>query len=315
MYKDILNKIKEFNTITIFRHERPDGDAVFSAYALKQFINDNFKNKKVYLVGNDKYDVIKSDFKVSDSIIKKSLCFILDTATKERVDDKRCFDLGKYIIKIDHHPTYENYGNINYSDDTMPAACAYLTDIFLSKTFSKYRISNNTSKYLLSGIITDTLCFKTVSCNQKTFLLTSKLLEICKTNISDINYGLFKISKNEYLSISKLRNYVKFDKNVAYIIVNQKDIDNIGMSYLDIKNNVDILSGIENIKIWGIFAYNKKTKLYDGSIRSINGYVINTIANKYNGGGHKYAVGVKSLKLSQIKALIKDLNSVKSLIK
>lgn len=315
MYKELIKKIKESKTITIFRHERPDGDAVFSSYALKQFLNDNFKDKKVYLVGNDKYDVIKSDFKVSDSIIKNSLCFILDTATMVRVDDKRCFELKPFTIKIDHHPVYEKYGDLNYTDEDMPAACAYLASIFMSKEFKKYKISNKTAEYLLSGIVTDTLCFKTASCDSSTFELTSKLLKLCDTNISDINYNVFSKSKEEYLAVSKLRSYTKIFNKIAYIIVSEKDIKKIGMSYNDIKNNVDILSGIKGINIWAIFVYNKKTKLYDGSIRSLNGYIINKIATKYNGGGHNHAVGVKSLKISQIKALLKELNSVKSLIK
>ena len=315
MYQDLLKKIKESKIITIFRHERPDGDAVFSSYAFKQFVNDNFKDKKVYLVGSNEYDILKADFKVSDSILKKSLCIILDTATKARVDDKRCFDLCNFIIKIDHHPAYENYGDINYVDDKMAATCSYLASIFMSKEFSKYKIKDKCAEYLLSGMITDTLCFKTASCNSDTFLLASKLLKICKTNVSDLNFKLFSNTKDEYLKISKLRTYAKLDNKVAYILVNDKDIRKIGMSFNDIKNNVEILSSIKGINIWGIFVYNKNSKLYDGSIRALNGYVINDIAIKYNGGGHKYAVGVKSLKISQIKALIKELNNVKSAIK
>ena len=72
MYKKLLDKIKEYKKITIFRHERPDGDAVFSAYALKEFITSNFKNKQVKLVGNDSYDILESAFKVNDSFIKDS---------------------------------------------------------------------------------------------------------------------------------------------------------------------------------------------------------------------------------------------------
>ena len=89
----------------------------------------------------------------------------------------------------------------------------------------------------------------------------------------------------------------------------------MGLDYNTVKNNVDILANIKGINIWAIFAYNKKTKLYDGSLRSMNGYVINAIARRYDGGGHKYAVGVKNLKINDINRLLSELNSVRKPIK
>ena len=42
MYKPILDKIKEYDYITIYRHQRPDGDCMFSALALYEFLKDNY---------------------------------------------------------------------------------------------------------------------------------------------------------------------------------------------------------------------------------------------------------------------------------
>lgn len=315
MYKELLKEIKDNNVITIFRHERPDGDAVFSVYALKEFIELNFKNKKVYLVGKDNYDVLNAVFKVKDSIIKDSLCIILDTATKARVDDKRCFDLAKKIIKIDHHPAYENYGDINYIDSDCPATCQFLAEIFFSSTFKKYKLNESICKHLFSGIVTDTMSFRTASCNIKTFEIASKLMKIANFNVSDIYFDVFSKDIKQFNSLTKLRSYTKFYKNIAYIVINKNDYKKVNMSYNDIKNNVDILSNLKGINIWAVFVYNTETKLFDGSIRSLNGYIINDIASKYNGGGHKYAVGVKSLKSSDIKLIINELNSVKKALK
>ena len=38
----ILEKIKEFDTIIIHRHKRPDGDCIGSQFGLKYFIEYNF---------------------------------------------------------------------------------------------------------------------------------------------------------------------------------------------------------------------------------------------------------------------------------
>lgn len=311
MYKKILEKIKEYKKITIFHHERPDGDAVFSSYALKEFIKTNFKNKQVYLVGNDSYDVLNSVFKVKDNVIKDSLCIVLDTATKARVDDKRCFDLADYIIKIDHHPAYENYGDINIVNPDSAATCELLADIFFSKPFSKYKLNNNVRKYLFSGIVTDTMSFKTASCSTHTYRMASLLIENTKINVSDIYNEVFCKTEKEYKGVTALRKYYKSKGQTAYIVVSENDMKKIGLSYNTVKNNVDILANIKGINIWAIFAYNKSSKSYDGSIRSMHGYIINGIAARYNGGGHNNAVGVKNLNIKAINSLINELNNVK----
>lgn len=314
-YKILLDTIKKYKKITIFRHERPDGDAVFSAYAFAEFLKSNFKSKKVILVGDDNYDVLKSTFKVSDSAIKDSLCIVVDTATKERVDDKRCFSLAKYIIKIDHHPVTDNFGDINIVETKRAATCELLANIFLSDTFKSYKLTDKTKKYLFSGIVTDTMSFKTASCTSETFYLASKLLEKSKINVSDIYDDVFSKSQKEYNSISLLRKHYKSKGHTAYIIVNDIDMRRMGLTYDTAKNNIDILSHIQGINIWAIFALNKRTNLYDGSLRARNGYVINDIAAKYDGGGHKYASGVKNLTSSDISRLLNELNNVKKALK
>ena len=50
-YNRILQLIEEYDTITIFRHQRPDCDASGSQFGLKQWINDNYPEKKVYALG------------------------------------------------------------------------------------------------------------------------------------------------------------------------------------------------------------------------------------------------------------------------
>ena len=65
MYKEILDKIKEFDQISIFRHQKPDGDAMFSALALYRFLKDNFPEKDIKVAGKDEYDLISRNDRMS----------------------------------------------------------------------------------------------------------------------------------------------------------------------------------------------------------------------------------------------------------
>ena len=41
MFKEILEKIKEFDTIIIHRHLRPDGDCIGSQFGLKYLLEES----------------------------------------------------------------------------------------------------------------------------------------------------------------------------------------------------------------------------------------------------------------------------------
>jgi len=47
----ILNKIKEYETIIIHGHKRPDGDCYGAQFGLKDIIKSSFPQKEVYVVG------------------------------------------------------------------------------------------------------------------------------------------------------------------------------------------------------------------------------------------------------------------------
>ena len=50
--KAVLDKIKQYDKIAIFRHKRPDGDAVGSTKGLCAIIRATYPNKDVRLINN-----------------------------------------------------------------------------------------------------------------------------------------------------------------------------------------------------------------------------------------------------------------------
>lgn len=54
---------------------------------------------------------------IADEIYKDALVIVCDTANQERVSDRR-FNQGKALIKIDHHPNDDAYGDLLWVDTT-----------------------------------------------------------------------------------------------------------------------------------------------------------------------------------------------------
>ena len=305
MYKEFLELIKEYDCIAIFRHVRPDGDAMFSALALYTFLKDNFIDKKIRISGKDQYEIINVSHPISDNFIRKSLAVVVDTSNKARVDDQR-FLKAKQIVKIDHHPVVDDYGYLNIVDSKSAACCELLARILFSKEFKGYYISPETCKYLYCGLVTDTINFRTTSVTYKTFEIAYKLVKTGDLKVSDLVEYLMDKKLDTFHKVSKIRNYLKVEKQFGYIFLNQKQLQKLEMNAVDAKNNIDEIGKISDLLIWA-FAVEEEDGLYSVSIRSKRGYPVHVIARKYGGGGHANASGIKGITKKQLKTLFDEL--------
>lgn len=108
----IIQAIKAYDTIIIHRHVRPDPDAYGSQAGLKEMIRKSFPEKNVYIVGESEpsLEFLAQMDEISDDTYKNALVIVCDTANAARISDQR-FDLGNQLIKIDHHPNVDAFGD------------------------------------------------------------------------------------------------------------------------------------------------------------------------------------------------------------
>ncbi len=306
---DINHLISDHNNITVFRHVSPDGDAVFSQHAIKQFFQDNFPQKTVKCLGNDILDIYPyTDRNVSDEFIRSSLAFVVDTATKERVDDQR-WKMADVVIKIDHHPGGEDFGDYNYVDPSRASCCEYLTYLYFLPTFSQFKKSRKFARLLYAGIISDTINFTTTSTSASTLELAGKLASM-DINISDIYDIVNAIDLSLFEKITKLRSCFRVEDKFGYCLLDSEELDKLQMSCQDAKNAVAEFSKIRDINIWAVIAYNRDRTAYEASLRSKKGYAVNQTAMKYGGGGHVNASGIKGLSREEALKLIEELKAL-----
>ncbi|WP_019780620.1 DHH family phosphoesterase, partial [Streptococcus sobrinus] len=127
-FNQILEKIQAYDRIIIHRHQRPDPDALGSQLGLREILRHNFPNKKVLATGSDEPSLAwlaKMD-QVADSDYVSSLVIVTDTANTPRIDDDR-FGQGDFLIKMDHHPNEDAYGDLLYVDTQASSASEIIT--------------------------------------------------------------------------------------------------------------------------------------------------------------------------------------------
>ena len=80
--EEILTAIKEYQTIIIHRHQRPDPDALGSQVGLAEILRASFPEKAIYQVGGpvEGLDYLAEMQEISDEVYKNALVIVTDTA-------------------------------------------------------------------------------------------------------------------------------------------------------------------------------------------------------------------------------------------
>ena len=303
----ILQKIKEFNKIIIHGHSRPDGDCIGSQYGLYHLIKASFPNKEVYVTGevSNYVSFIGEPTLIDDALFNDALSICVDCSVLDRLSDGR-ITKSKYVIKIDHHPNVDPYGDYMYVDTTAPACAQIITEFYL-KFKDELVLNKDAATALYTGILTDTGRFKFDSVNARTFNAAACLVD----HGVDLAYIDNKLSV-ETLDTLKLKgwvltNFKMSEHGFAYIVLKRETIEQFKVSDEDASNQVSTISTIEGCPVWALFIE------YPGEIRirlRSRGPVINGLASEYEGGGHPKAAGAKLPSWDSLDSFVKKADAL-----
>lgn len=305
MLDQIIAKIAEFDRIIIVAHQHADGDALGSCFGLRTVLREFYQNKEILVMGKHTKDngtMFPLFDEIKDDLIAESLAVVLDTANAERVDDAR-FAQAKFVIKIDHHPSREEYGNLNYVRPEISSTSELVTDL-ARQLAGETLISKEAATYLYAGVMSDTMSFSTNSTNASA-LETASYLARCGVKLEEVAYHFRAKELPVYQLITEMRSKLVIEEGkLAYVIVTKEMYRKYDLTFEDVKGNVGEFSRILGLYIWCVFIEQEDaTYPYQGSLRSR--YVgINDIAAKFRGGGHVYAAGVKLAGIDEVYALI-----------
>ena len=303
IFKQILHKIKEYDTIIIHRHMRPDPDALGSQVGLKKLLQVNFPEKKIKVAGKTEPTLAwmaKMD-DVSDDDYKHALVIVCDTANTARIDDER-YNKGDFLIKIDHHPNDDIYGDISWVD-TSSSSASELIALFALE--NKLKLDDYSAKLLYAGIVGDTGRFLYPATTARTMAVASKLREYP----FDFAALARKMDSFSY-QIAKLQGYVydhlEVDENgAARVVLTRKILDEFNVTDAESSAIVGTPGRIDCVESWAIFVEQPEGH-YRVRLRS-KSIVINEIAKRHDGGGHPLASGANSYSLEENEQIYQEI--------
>lgn len=304
MFNEIISKIEEYDTIVIARHIGVDPDALCSQLALRDSIRLTYPNKKVLAVGTGSAKFTQIGKLDRLEKVKDALLIVTDTPDKKRVDSVE-FAQFAYKIKIDHHPFVEKFCDLELIKDTATSASEIIMELIDN---TGLLCDKNIAELLYMGLVSDSNRFLFNTCTAQTFEIISKFLSEYEFDLSDVYKKLYMRPLNEV----RLEGFISLNMNVTennlgYVVISNEVINNFEVDSASAGNMVNNFNFIKEILVWCTITEDIKNNQYRISIRS-RGPEINKIAEKHNGGGHKFASGVKVKTKEEAMAVMRDLD-------
>lgn len=304
--KQIFDKIKEYNRIILFRHYRPDGDAVGSTKGLQEILRLTYPEKEIYLQNADFSDYLEflgpEDEPIADELYADALGLVLDTGTEERISNKK-YTLCREICKIDHHITDKHYGDYHWVIEEKSSTCEMIAEFY--DTFKdELKINTKAATYIYCGMVTDSGRFRFRDVSGDTLRYAGLMLD--QGVDTDVLYAHlylrdFKEFKFEAYAREKMQ---MTDNGLVYLYVNKEMQDKFNLTTEQASNAVSLMDSIKGSLIWIAFI-----DYPDGSIRvrlRSRFVPVNTLGEKYHGGGHACACGATVYSIDEMNALIAD---------
>lgn len=309
--KQILDKIKEYDNIMIFRHFRPDGDCKGATMGLRDILRLSFPEKNIYLIHDDHSDFLEfmgqEDPDVADEVYEKSLAIVLDTATIDRIHNKK-FALCKELIKIDHHIEKVPYGDISWVEDHRSSACEMVA-LFYHTFRDELKIDVTAATYLYTGMVTDSGRFQFSSVSGDTLRLAGMLLDMgINTELMFAHLQLKEFHELKFKSY--IYKKMKITPNgVASIYIDRATMEKFGLTSEEASASVSSLSDIKGCLCWIAFIDSLEDEKIRVRLRS-RFVAINTVAEHYHGGGHAQASGATLHDKKEMRLLLKEADQV-----
>ncbi len=284
----INDMFQNAHQILVTSHIHPDGDAIGSMLGLGLALQQAGKEVSMILA-----DGVPSSFRHltgSDQVIRQTddifdLTVVVDCSDLARTGNS----LGERSvdINIDHHITNLKFGKLNLVDAKAVATSAILAEHFAHWGLT---ITRPVAEALLTGLISDTIGFRTSNMTGKALRLAANLMET-GANLSELYHqALVQRSLNSVRYWGQGLSHLQKKKRMVWTTLTLEDRKVASYPGNDDADLNNILSTIVGCDVAILFVEQKGGHV-KVSWRAQPGFDVSKIALGFGGGGHPPAAG------------------------
>ncbi len=286
----IKSRLATAHSVLVTSHVRPDGDAIGSLLGVGLALQDAGKSVQMVLA-----DGISSTFrhlegadKIRTRIEGSFDTFITVDCADYRRTGKPFENLSQPDLNIDHHITNELFGKLNLVEGHEVATSAILTNYL--PTWG-YPITKPIAAALLTGIVTDTLGFRTSNVTPEAMRQAALLMET-GVDMPDLYMrGLVRRSFAAARYWGAGLSALERKDGMVWGTLTIADRKVSGYSGSDDADLINVISALDGFKVGMIFVEQPRNRVKISWRALEPGIDVSPIATRFGGGGHAAAAG------------------------
>jgi phosphoesterase RecJ-like protein len=286
----IKSRLAAAHNVLVASHIRPDGDAVGSLLAMGLALENAGKNVQMVLADgvSSSFRYLQGADKVKSEIVGPFDTFITVDCADFRRTGKPLQAAGQPDINVDHHITNERFGKLNLIEGQEVATSAILTNYLPPWG---YEITRPIAAALMTGIVTDTLGFRTSNMTAEAMRQAATLMD---TGIDMPELYMRGLVRRSYASarywgagLSRLER----KDGMVWATLSQEDRKAAGYSGNDDADLINVISAIDGFRVGMIFVEQPRNRVKISWRALEPGIDVSPIATRFGGGGHAAAAG------------------------
>ncbi len=295
MNKSILfavgEKLHKAKNILILTHLRPDGDAIGSLLGLG--LSLQAAGKSVKMVSVDGVPAAFRHLTGSDKIAKRTdenfdLLIVVDCSDLDRVGNP--FEgFEQPDISIDHHITNLNFAVLNLVETEAAATSEIIARCLPAWGFP---VSAGVSDALLTGILSDTIGFRTSNVTGQVLRTAADLVDAGSNLANLYRKALLQKSLNAARYWGAGLSNLMLEDGIVWTSLTLADRRSANYPGRDDADLINMLSFLNEAEVAIIFV-EQPDNVVKVSWRAQNGKDVSQVALRFGGGGHRAAAGAE----------------------
>ena len=251
---EIAEQLNKANSVAIFCHARPDGDALGAGLALAVAFRNAGKSAVMCCEDPppEKFSFLPAVKTVKNALPQNKnydafICVDCADVARMGIFTDAFVKFPKTTINIDHHISNKGYAKYNFVFEC-PASCELLTDILLA---TDYEITSEIADLLMLGLITDSGNFTHTDVSEKTYKTAAELRKRGADN-NLINYNMYsRQSKKRAILYGRVMNRIRFalDDKLTFIVTSLEDLKVTGADKSVTEGFVDFPLSIDGVEV------------------------------------------------------------------
>lgn len=284
-------------------HVSPDGDCLGSSLAFARALRAHGYDCAV--ISSDPIPDVYKDFYREDEVLigavppgpPASHIACLDISDPVRTGDfykanEDAFNRknGVKILNMDHHATNLQFGDLNLLD-TRAAACA--EQVAMSLDELGWGVDADMARYVLMGVVTDTLGFRTNATTPRTLRVAAHMMERGADlfSIVDAVFNTRPLTTLMLWSLALANVSLGAGGRVIYVRITADMLNRAGAKEEELEGLSSYLASVRgSVKVAAVLK-EREDGTTRASLRSSPGVDVASIARQFGGGGHPQAAG------------------------